>query len=103
MENVRTEWKDLESVAGTGKAIGFGQWGYIGQFTELHSEARTATNGMPPYLLAPATFRQQISARLESEPLNPPETYATNIGIVKLAAGGNYADIVKQLKESLKR
>src|SRR5688500_8246933 len=27
---VKNEWADLKSVAGTGQAVGFGRWGYIG-------------------------------------------------------------------------
>jgi hypothetical protein len=32
-ETVRTEWADLNAVAGKGQVVGFGNWGYIGGFS----------------------------------------------------------------------
>jgi hypothetical protein len=81
-ETVRKEWADLKSVAGTGQAIAFGRWGYIGAFEGEKGDVRV---------------------RPETEPLNTPATYATNVGIVKLSAEGNHAETVKLLRESLKR
>lgn len=106
LENVKTEWMDLKAVAGTGQAIAFGRWGYIGGFDGLQSDGRTATSTKPPYTLGPTEGYPSwtdVRVRPESESLNPPATYVTNIGIVKLAADGNHAEVVKKLKESLKR
>jgi hypothetical protein len=104
LEAVRREW-DLKSVAGTGQAIAFGRWGYTGGFNGLQSDARSSTTTNPPYILSPDAGRPttDVRVRAETEALNPPATYSTNAGIVKLAAEGNHASIVKQFKDSLKR
>ena len=47
-ETVKREWRDLKAVAGTGQAIGFGHWGYIGSFAGLDPNTRS---GSPPYIL----------------------------------------------------
>ncbi|MGH9675171.1 MAG: hypothetical protein ACRD44_18525 [Bryobacteraceae bacterium] len=100
---VKREWSDLKAVAGTGQAIGFGRWSYIGGFAGLQPDSRGVK---PPYILervpqggAPTDLR----VRPESEPPREPATYQTNAGIVKLSERGSHADIVKQLKDALKR
>ena len=45
---IKKEWADLKAVAGTGQAIGFGRWGYIGAFPGLQPDTRTSS---PPYIL----------------------------------------------------
>ena len=99
----KTDWKDLKSVAGTGQAVAFGAWGYIGRFEELQSDARSSRS--LPYFLArePGNPITDLRVRRESEPLDDPAAYEVNIGIVKLSENGNNADIVKRLKESLRR
>jgi hypothetical protein len=99
----KTEWTDLKAVAGTGQAIGFGNWGYIGAFNGL--ALRTSTSdGNPPYFLSSAPGRPTTDVRVrpESEAPASPAVYSTNTGIVKLVEQGSHADIVKQLKEAVK-
>jgi hypothetical protein len=84
----KTEWTDLKAVAGTGQAIGFGNWGYSGPFIVLESGGSPQT-GLP-------------RVRPQSEAPTNPTGYYTNAGMVKLPEQGSHADIVKQLKEALK-
>ena len=68
IDAVKKEWADLKAVAGTGQAIGFGSWGYIGSFAGLQPQARSS---MPPYILerAPGGGAQtdlQVRARVGS-------------------------------------
>ncbi len=99
---IKKEWADLKAVAGTGQAIGFGQWIYIGAFPGLQPDARTSN---PPYILErtqgnPLT---DLRARPASETPASPALYQTNAGIVKLSETGGHAAIVKQLKDALKQ
>lgn len=105
LENVKTEWKDLQVIAGTGQAVAFGRWGYIGGFGGLQSDTRTGKTSGPPYTLArePGNPQTDVRVRPESEPPTGPASYSTNVGIVKLATDGNHAEIVKKLKDGLKR
>ncbi len=100
---VLKEWADLKSVAGTGQAIGFGSWGYIGRFAGLQPDTRGS--GLP-YILERVPrggAHTDMRVRPASEAPKPPATYQTNAGIVKLSDRGSHADIVKQLKEGLAR
>ncbi len=56
LQAIKREWADLKSVAGTGQAIGFGHWGYIGAFGGLRPDAR---GNMPPYILERAPGNPQ--------------------------------------------
>jgi hypothetical protein len=103
VEAAKKEWTDLKAVAGTGQAIGFGSWGYIGSFAGLQPQARST---MPPYILerAPGGGAQtDLRVRPESEAPTSPAAYQTEFGIVKLSDRGSHAAIVKQLKDGLKQ
>ena len=100
----KTEWADLKAIAGTGQAIGFGNWGYIGAFSGL-SVRTAATGDGPPYFLElyPGGGRQtDVRVRPQSESPARPATYSTNAGMVKLSEQGSHAKIVKELREALK-
>jgi hypothetical protein len=99
---VKKEWADLKAVAGTGQAIGFGQWFYIGVFPALRPDTRSNT---PPYILENSSNNPQTDLRVRpaSEPPAAPAQYQTNAGIVKLSETGGHAAIVAQLKDALKR
>jgi len=101
-EVIKREWADLKAVAGTGQAIGFGKWGYIGGFAGLQPDMRS---NMPPYILerAPGNPQTDLRVRPASEAPVSPALYQTDTGIVKLAEAGSHAAIVKQLKDALKR
>jgi hypothetical protein len=98
---IRTEWADLKSVAGTGQAVGFGNWGYIGAFGSLDPSTRS---NMPPYILEMYPGRGETTdmrVRPASEPPAAPAVYQTNAGVVKISDQGNHAAIVKLLKDAL--
>ena len=99
---IRSEWADLKAVAGTGQAIGFGRWGYIGAFPGLQPDTRS---NRPPYILERGHGNPQTDLRVRpaSEAPGSPALYQTNAGIVKLREGGSHAAIVKQLQDALKR
>jgi len=98
---IKNEWRDLRAVAGTGQAIGFGQWGYIGAFGGLQPDA---TSGNPPYILERTAGNPLTDLRVRpaSEVPRSPALYQTNAGIVKLSDAGSHAAIVKQLQDALK-
>jgi hypothetical protein len=103
IETVRREWADLAAVAGTGQAVGFGNWGYIGWFGALEPDVRPQG---PPYILERRTSgtnadRTDLRVRAASEPPASPAAYQTNAGIVKLSATGSHAAIVQQMKAAL--
>lgn len=101
---VRNEWNDLKSVAGTGQAVGFGKWGYIGGFGSLSTDT---ASGTPPYILersgANASRRTDLRVRPATEPPAAPALYQTDSGVVKLSASGSHAAIVQQLRDALRR
>jgi hypothetical protein len=100
-DTVRTEWADLKAVAGTGQAVGFGNWGYIGGFGGLDPSVRT---NMPPYILEMYPGRGEstdMRVRPASEPPASPAVYQTNAGVVKISDQGNHAATVKALKDAL--
>ena len=104
VELVRREWNDLKSVAGTGEAVAFGKWGYIGAFDGLTPAAR---NYSPPYILeqVPAVNRQSqtdLRVRQSTEKPVSPAYYQTNVGVVKLTATENFAPIIQSLRTALK-
>jgi hypothetical protein len=102
---VKTEWADLKAVAGTGQAIGFGQWSYVGGFEGLQPDRRGG--GGPPYALESVGPNRSgptdLRVRPASEAPASPATYQTNAGIVKLTDRGSHAEIVQELKAALKR
>jgi hypothetical protein len=102
LQAIRREWADLKSVAGTGQAIGFGHWGYIGAFGGLRPDARS---NMPPYILerAPGNPETDLRVRPASETPASPALYQTEAGLVKLSATGSHAAVVKQLHDALRR
>jgi hypothetical protein len=93
----RTEWMDLKSVAGTGQAIGFGNWDFIGGVQDFGTPS---SNGIP-YFLGNAS-QIDVRVRRNYDPSASAALYSTNAGIVKLPAEGSHAEIVKQLREALK-
>ena len=99
----KTEWTDLKTVAGTGQAIGFGNWGFVGGVQDFGSRP-TSSSGIPYFLeLYPGGGRQtDVRVRRDYDASASPAVYSTNAGIVKLADQGSHAEIVKQLKEALK-
>jgi len=103
VENTRREWTDLKRIAGTGQAIGFGSWGYIGRFDVLDPatvaprpsflwERKPQGGALADLRVRPAT----------EKPVNP-ATYQTETGIVKLTDTGSHAAVVKLLRAALQQ
>jgi hypothetical protein len=104
IEIVRREWADLQAVAGTGQAVGFGSWGYIGGFAGLQPDVRAA--GQPPYILERVPqggTTTDLRVRPASEPPSGPASYQTNVGVVKLGTQGRHAEITRALREAMGR
>jgi hypothetical protein len=99
---VLNEWADLKAVAGTGQAVGFGSWGYIGGFGGLQPDRHPRS---PPYIIESSAGRPLTDLRVHppAEPPASPALYQTDTGIVKLADAGSHAAIVQRLREALKR
>ena len=103
MDLVRREWADLKAVAGTGQAVGFGSWGYIGAFRSLEPGTRS---NQPPYILESTPTGGNLTdmrVRPAAEKPANPAPYQTSGGVVKISANGNRADIVKQLQDALRK
>ena len=99
----KKEWADIKAVAGTGQAIGFGSWGYIGGFGVLQPDGVAAE---PSYLYErkpSGGARADLRVRPATEAPSAPATYQTETGIVRLSETGSHAAIVRQLKDALKR
>jgi hypothetical protein len=103
MDLTKKEWADLKGVAGTGQAVAFGSYGYIGSFGVLEPGGVAA----PPSFLfenRPAGGDQaDLRVRPATEAPSNPATYQTETGIVKLSDTGSHAAVVKQLREAIKR
>ena len=98
---VRNEWADLKAVAGTGQAVGFGSWGYIGGFEGLQPDRHSRN---PPYIIESSAGRPLTDLRVRPAAEAPaaPALYQTDTGIVKLSDAGSHAAIVRRLREALK-
>jgi len=88
-ETVRREWMDLKSVAGTGQAVGFGDWAYIGAFSGSQFYPRWGGSSA------------DLRIRAESEKPALPSIYSTNAGMVKLDRS-NHAAVIDDLMQTLK-
>lgn len=102
MDLTKKEWADLKAVAGTGQAVGFGRYGYIGSFGVLEPGGIAAP---PSYLYEnrPSGGDQaDLRVRPATEAPSNPATYQTETGVVRLNEAGSHATVVKQLREALK-
>jgi hypothetical protein len=90
----RAEWNDLKAVAGTGQAVGFGQWWYIGQFGGLHPDE------VPPSGYPAADLR--VRSPTDTVMRGGPASYDTNVGVVKITEASHGA-IIRVLREALTR
>jgi|SRR5579862_8266465 len=103
VDATKKEWADLKAVAGTGQAIGFGQWGYIGRFDVLQPDTIAPRPSFLYENKPSGGAEADLRVRPASENPSKPATYQTNIGVVKLSDTGSHAAIVKLLREALKR
>ena len=103
IDATKKEWIDLKAVAGTGQAIGFGSWGYIGSFGVLEPDRVADAPSFLWEMKPSGGERADLRVRPANETPGAPATYQTETGIVKLAETGSHAAIVRQLKDALKR
>ena len=99
----KKEWADLKAVAGTGQAVAFGSYGYIGSFGVLEPGGVAAP---PSYLYEnrpQGGDQADLRVRPATEAPSNPATYQTETGVVKLNEAGSHAAVVKQLRDALKR
>jgi hypothetical protein len=99
------EVSDFRAIAGTGQAVGFGRFGYIGAFNDDLIKARVDAKSRPPYILnggAPGFngSHAAVLVRRESAPPSDPETYPLNMGLTKISPTGTLAAIIKQLEQA---
>jgi hypothetical protein len=95
-ETALKEWADFKAIAGTGQAVAFGRFGYLGVFSEnmniLMAAGTANSNGS----------RAEYPVRSESAAATMPAPYPLNMGLTKLSGTGDLAAIVKQLQQALK-
>lgn len=91
----RREWSDLASVAGTGEAVAFGEYLYMGQFEHVAADARSGV-GSGGYTLEMGRGVQPLG----ETPTVPADYSPGDLGIVRLG-DGNYDEIVAQLRSLL--
>jgi len=100
------EWADFKAIAGTNQAVAFGRFGYIGAFAD---ELISRPAGMPPYVLMGGNSTNFSGSRSENpirgESVTPtsPNSYPLNMGLTKLSSTGDFAAIVTDLLQALKR
>jgi hypothetical protein len=92
VDRVRREWRDLAAVAGTGQAVAFGRWGFVGNIAALNVYERAPQGG---------TYAD-VRVRNASDAPASPATYQTNAGVVRLSAEGSHASVVALLKAQLR-
>jgi hypothetical protein len=95
----RREWNDIKSVAGTGQAIGFGQWFYFGQFGNFRPDGRGAT--APQVVVHDGNDFGEMRVRAVSDTAGLPAVYETNVGVVKLGEA-SHARVITALRAAIR-
>jgi hypothetical protein len=96
-QTIRKEWADLKAVAGTGQAVGFGNWFYFGNFADAAVKGAILANNVDR-----SQGSDKLRVRKDSEPKGEPTIYTTDAGLTKLPATGSHAAVVGQLKALVK-
>ena len=97
-QTIRKEWADLKAVAGTGQAIGFGNWFYFGDFSQAPGNGKIVANNVDR-----SQGSGDVRVRKDTEARGEPTVYTTDAGLVKLPATGSHAAVVAQMKALLKK
>jgi hypothetical protein len=100
-EAALAEWKDLKSVAGTGQAVAFGQWGYIGTFQRLDPASSPSSPSVILEMYPGRGERTDLRVRPAGAPPASPAAYMTDTGVVRLSVDGSRAEIVRMLQAVL--
>jgi hypothetical protein len=90
-ETVRKEWADLKAVAGTPQGVAFGDFFYVGAFSEV--------NKGEVYVQRGSGVKVQSDASAKPAPI----PYFLNTGVVKLPSTGSHAAAIEQLRALLKK
>ena len=98
---IRREWADLKAVAGTGQAIGFGNWFYMSSFNVLQPDVKPQAPSAIFQTSPAGGGPTDLRVRPDAEAPASPAIYRTDAGIVKISADGNRADVVKALRTAL--
>jgi hypothetical protein len=107
--SIRNEWADLKSVAGTGEAVAFGRWQYMGSLEDIQAPppsrsgvtaAGTRIMDVRGLIVAPnGGGVVNLRVRHAAEPVVNPIDYAANVGVVKLTEA-SHAAVLKALREA---
>ena len=92
----RREWADLKSVAGTGQAVAFGEFFYLGQFENFRADGRGST--APQTLVNTPNTVGEFRVYSATDTAATPVVYMTNVGVVRLTEA-SHAAVIKQLRE----
>jgi hypothetical protein len=90
----RREWSDLRAVAGSGQAVGFGSWRYLGQFAQFRTDGRGAT---APKTAASGGSIADFRVSAPSDTTAAPIWYETNVGVVRLSEA-SHASVIAKLR-----
>ena len=97
------EWADFKAIAGTGQAVAFGRFMYIGRFAD---SLIAGPNSMMLMGGDPVTFNgshYENPVRAESAPPGTPSPYPLQMGLTKLSTTGSLAAVVEQLHAAIKK
>jgi hypothetical protein len=95
----RREWTDIKAVAGSGQAIAFGEWFYLGQFASFvpDGSGRTA----PQVLTSQPNNVGTMRVHAERDTMPEPVLYMTNVGVIKLTEA-SHAAVIARLRAALR-
>ena len=97
------EWADFKAIAGTGQAVAFGRFMYIGRFAD---SLIAGPNSMMLMGGDPVSFNgshYENPVRAESTPPSAPAVYPLQMGLTKLPSTGTLAAVVEQLQAAIKK
>jgi len=97
------EWADFKSIAGTGQAVAFGRFMYIGRFADslISSPQSMMLMGGDPVSFNGSHSENPV--RAESAPPGTPSVYPLQMGLTKLSTSGTLAAVVEQLQAAIKK
>jgi hypothetical protein len=102
LDAMKKEWNDIKSVAGTGQAIGFGNWFYFGSFDVFRESMMGNSSAQTANVSDGSATAVQLRVRPTGEAPTLPTTYLTNVGVVKLLESGGHATVIGQLRAALR-
>jgi hypothetical protein len=97
------EWADFKAIAGTGQAVAFGRFMYIGRFAD---SLIAGPNSMMLMGGDPVSFNgshYENPLRTESTPPGTPSPYPLQMGLTRLPSTGSLAAVVEELKAAIRK